>query len=356
MLLAACGSPNGDIQAEYSEIARKTGIIPVFPPKENIQVGDIMALSSGGANDTLREWIGEDVSVLEKAEKHMASRLVFRTTAGGTSFTENAPGQTDLFGTGFTRRDQERIESLPIVALPAVTADAGAAFGLGRASPLAALGLGFGARTKVRVDFGDVRSYGIPKVKLVKSKYDHQDVLRKAIFVGEQGSLWVRRALEDKYLKAISAGRRIVPQDERCLASFLITQVYLTRRIEYTFIDARFGALSAAQAKDGAEKTQTPDVPAVTVTVNQTAGEAPELNTTQLEKDLDALSTAVRDVNPGDGSATSFAFEGFSALGATFSQTYQRPVVVGYEGWGLPFGNTEEDWGKCEAALGLPPG
>lgn len=354
-VLGACAEPGGDIQTEYYKVARRTGIVPVFPPKEDIQVGDFYALSFGGPNDVLREWIGNDPRVLDHAQDYMQSRLVFRpTVANNSAFVDNAAGQTDTYGPAFAQRSAQRIESLPIEALPDVTTDASAAFGFGVSNPLSAIGLSVGSRTRVRVDFGDVRSYGLPRVRLTQRGYDpRMAALNANLRSGPDVNFdYIQLALDNQYQAAVSADRPIAPRDERCRATALVTKVYLTRKITFTFIDARAGALQASEIQKGVTEAQTINVPPINI--NLTTGNGPDQS--DLQETTDAIATEIAEVTPSDeGMSRGLAFEGFTALGAQFSQTYQRPVVVGYETW--PFNedipDDPEETARCQDLLQL---
>ena len=132
-VLASCSPPNGDIRTEYSRIARQVGVVPVYPPTENIQVGDIYAMSLGREPaDVILEWAGEAPEVASEAERFMGRRIVFRqTVATNNALAVNQPAQIDTYGGGLTKRSELLVESLPIEAFPSVTARAGFAFGGG---------------------------------------------------------------------------------------------------------------------------------------------------------------------------------------------------------------------------------
>lgn len=325
LLVVGCTGEPSDIEVEFLKTARKTTITPIFPPKEDIQVGDMFALSFGGPNDVLREYLATDAKVAELAWDFMETRFALRETiALNNTLTINAPLQTDTYGRSLARRSDLVIESLPLDALPSVTADASAAFGFGQSGFFSALGLGGGRRTKVTLDFGDVRSYGIPIVELVRRGYDPEKRTgeeRLNIYTTEA----VKDALSSRYNSAIASGRKILPWEERCESTALVTKVFLTRQIKYTFFDARIAAIAAATAEKDSRPT-APDVPPISVTINNK-----DVDTNAVEAATDTLSTEVLKATQQAGVSGSLTFEGFSVLGATYTQIFQRPVVVGYE-------------------------
>lgn len=331
--LSACSPPTGDIRSEYSRIARQVGVVPVYPPTENIQVGDIYAMSLGpDPADVIIEWVGELDEVAVQTERFMAQRIVFRqTSSANNALAVNQPTQTDTYGAGLTRRSDLVVESLPIEAFPSVTANAGFALGAGSNSPGRALGLGFGQQTQVTIDYTDVRSYGLPRVEAARKLNLQQRVENARLNPPLAGNAqWtVDQALRLKWSDLKRAGLNPAPMEERCIQSIVVTRVFLTRQINYTFSDAQIAALSQARAVNGANATAAPDAPAVGVIINNSG----DFDASAVEEAVDTLAANVASSVSDTGSSSGVTFEGFTALGAKFRQVFQRPVVIGWEGW-----------------------
>ncbi|MGX9357490.1 hypothetical protein ACS3SW_20605 [Roseobacteraceae bacterium S113] len=176
--LVLCGCVGGakDIVAEYKNTARSIGVTPVYPPEEWLQVGDSFIQSvpktdgnlglRSNVNDTARVYFDHSPEVLDAAEKFMSSRVVFLRTEetagrGGTKST-----QRDIPDGSILRRRDLKVETLPIVAFPEVTADAGSNFGFNLVRLFESFGIGAGQRTRVTLNFNDVRKYGVPKLSV----------------------------------------------------------------------------------------------------------------------------------------------------------------------------------------------
>ena len=337
-ILLSCSTIPNDIQTEYAATARRLGLVPVFPPREEFQIGDMFVVSYGeDPNDSVNVWVGEYDQIATIANEHMNDRIVFRQTTGETTAT-NQLAQTDTFGRGLSRRKDIRIETLPIAAYPAITADAGITAGLGIAKTLAALGLGGGQRTKVTLNFGDVRTYWAPKVKVAAYEGELDSAFGQA-FVNSENAL--RRALDREIALSKNSGRNL--SDERCLGAVVITRVYLTRKIIYTYSNGRIIAAGIRRAESGATISGIPAPSRVTVNVSNTNGQieqaTPDAEIENLRNQIDALAGE-------DNQGVGLNFESWSALGVSFSQDFPRPVAIGYDGFSFPI--TIEGEGKCQ--------
>ena len=345
ILVAACTSPiNSDIQRQYTETVRRLGIVPVYPPREEFQVGDVFAVSLGwnpstgdvNYKDSSRVWIGSLSYVAEAANDFMGSRIVFQeSVAEGTA-------QPDLFRSGFSTRDSRKIRSLPIAAFPTISADAGFTAGLGVAKVLQAIGLGGGARTQVRLEFIDVRTYWVEKLLLDQDKVK-KDVLltliNSALRVGPNPIYTTLRQRER--IDQIS-GQEI--SSSRCATIAVVTRIYLTRQIKYTYSNAAIIAAGIRRAEEGADLTSVPAPQRIEVNVNVDTGEpiTSESTDTQLADLRNQMDTIAKSNSQGSG----LNLEAWNALGISFSEKFSRPVAVGYEGFSFPT-DAIEGYSKC---------
>lgn len=156
--LAGCGAVPGELSHEYGKNVRKVGMFPVYPPREEFQIGDIYIWSQAvdNPNDSVSVYLDTLDWMRGEADAFMATRVVFENTTVAAAGKPAVRTDSDIPGTvgtiatrgelGFGSKLQR---SLPIAAFPTVTADAGFTAGLGIVQGLTALGLAGGARTRV---------------------------------------------------------------------------------------------------------------------------------------------------------------------------------------------------------------
>ncbi|WP_029040690.1 hypothetical protein [Cucumibacter marinus] len=355
LVVAACTTlETADIQQSYTQTVRKLGIVPVYPPREEFQIGDVFVASFGmkpgsrqvDINDSARVWVADFPEVADAADDFMGSRIVFRS--GTTSKREDgdaAANTPDLFGRKLTRRKAVNIETLPISAFPSITADAGFTAGLGISQALQSLGIGGGDRTLVRLDFNDVRTYWVEPVKL--DQVDIRNRLLTGTIIPKQlgPTNPIYTSLKDRERIEELAGRDI--SKTRCTAAVVVTRVYLTRQINFTYYNAAIIAAGLRRAEEGQTAPAAPVPSRITVNVNQATGEAKVAGST--DDELTDLQTKIDSFSTGDTQGTSLNFQSWNALGITFSKTYDRPVAIGYEGFSFPV-----DIGKNATQKGYP--
>jgi hypothetical protein len=127
---------------------------------------------------------------------------------------------------------------------------------------------------------------------------------------------------------------------DRCNRFVVITEVYLTRKITYTFTDARIQALALQRLseEDGDTDPQAGNAPTPivgTIVINGATGEG---QTTPLElTDTDTVRQNVLNGLAGANVGEGLVFDQFTTRGAQFSQTFERPVVIGFDGFDTPF-------------------
>lgn len=333
-LLLGCGtSVDEPVSRAYGEAVRELGIFPVFPPREEFQVGDVYIWSQSTRNpsDTLSVYISSLDWVRHEANTFLRSRVVFQNTSvnnAGTNRLDQSDFPNDV-GTAQTRgeiADASLLASLPITALPRVSADAGFTSGLGLVNLLSSLGLVGGSRTTVTLDFTDVRTYWVPNVQVV----GQIDSLAPQI-VGNYYGAGLRELSRSLQL------RDRVSSDPcgvgRTCGMSVITRVYLTRQIDYTY---RNGKIIAAglQRADTIPEDGTPTRPpsAPTVTVNIATNADGTVDGAQTEAQIAALRQQLTTLSTSTSRGQSLQFQAWDARGITFSQLYQRPVAVAWDG------------------------
>jgi hypothetical protein len=331
--LSSCGAP-GDIPLEYGKNVRKLGIFPVYPPREEFQIGDVYmwSQSKSDPNDSVYVYLDTIHDLRKRADDFMRTRIVFENTTiaeGRTTDVDVPAGSDGLVTRGELQASDNLARSLPIAAFPTVTADAGFTGSAVLARALWAVGLAGGSRTTVMLNFNDVRTYWVP-ISHVTS-----DVLSQLALIMANYS----QAGDFERARMVRLRRGAVDpcRHGRICGVSVITRVYLTRQINYTYRNARIIAAALRSAEKGVPLSKSPTPPAVTV--NVTAGESGQINASDMDAQMAELQAKVDTMTAGDTQGASFRFESWDARGVTFAQTYQRPVAVGWDG--IELGRTQ---------------
>ena len=85
LVLACSALPKKDLRDEYFEVVRELGLTPVYPPREELQVGDVFLVSTEPAspNDpekTVSVWMGTLDTIRDEANRYLNSRINFENT------------------------------------------------------------------------------------------------------------------------------------------------------------------------------------------------------------------------------------------------------------------------------------
>lgn len=328
LLLTGCSSFEGELSRKYTEAARKLGINAVYPPREEFQIGDIYLVSSkpNDPDSAVSIWLGTADEFRLRANAFLDSRVGFQGTAVTSNDTTSANArpllaQEDMFEPGVTTRDQHRIVSLPITGFPSIKMQAATTASTGLVGAMASLGLGVSTQTTVSLDFNDVRTYRVPQVLVTQ-----EDIFRILTeYGGEKLDLGARELPLRIAAKEFLEGKRWT--GDRCLQLAIVTDVYLTREIAYTYYDREIAAAGMKFAEKQNTLAQVNGAPAISTVVLQTNSTDPE-NTAAI---AEALRAATTPTNTG-ASGGSFSFVSWNSLGLTFRQTYQRPVAIGWYG------------------------
>lgn len=327
--LLGCSPNFGDIRQEYSKTVRELAIVPVYPPREEFQVGDVFAVSYGPEIlDTERLYLGNIPQVADRAEKYMASRIVFRSSG-----EQGDKDQQDTFGRGLTRRGEITIESLPLAPFPQIQADAGWTGSLGVVDLLRAIGIGGGQRTNVLLSFEDVRTYGVPHVEAGNVT----DLENSAALMFLQHSTLVDRELNRRVLIEAAAGTNVESDPtKRCIGGYLVTKVYLTRKITYTYQNNSIVAAGIRRAEAGSDLStlNPPDRISVNVNVDGNGLITQETG----DGEIDGFRTGLDDLAKSGSQGDTLNFEGWDARGISFSQEFDRPVAIAYDGFTFQMG------------------
>lgn len=343
-VVSSCAQPSKiDIAERYVSDVRELNLVPVYPPSDNYQIGDVYLVlkvskaktdrSPYGPKDSEEIRIGYMDVVRRQAERSLRERInladtKFTSTGDLLVAQDDVPlGQLNPIG------DKGSALPLPSVAFPSVSGDAGSTYGLAPLGGLFGLRLAGGARTTVTLDFKDVRLLSAPKIAVSKPI---ADAFATRPFSGECKSalnlIWDR--FRDK-IDGASGTTTAKPMIE--MEYKVITQTYLTRQIDYSYTGSSVTALSNEIAAKG---TQTAAYAPTVIIGTATDGAASALTT--------ALSGVQAQKTSGFSGGT------FDRRGITLQRKFQRPVAIAYEG--LTYGICRETNGKtglCETAQSI---
>lgn len=320
LALSSCTAGSGDDLAQkYQQRTRELGLFPVYPPREEFQIGDVYfwSRSISNPNDVETVWVHSMPWMRHEAEDFLSTRIVFNSSAA-----KDAP-QSDTTGGKLRVRSEVSTDSLPISAFPEITADAGFVAGTGIARVFRALGLSGGNRTTVSLNFNDVRTYWVPNV-LVAARV-RAELEQAAIGTAEQAMVEVQRLLDIRRNSQTAACSAV-----RACGFTVVTRVYLTRNITYTYrSNAIFQAAATRFAEGIPQGTTAAQPPSVNVTLNGAgAGTSAELQA-ELTSLRDQVAVLARSQAPGE----QIAFQSWDATGLKFSQVFQQPVAIGWDGF-----------------------
>lgn len=313
----------------YSESVRQLGIYPVYPPREDLQVGDIYGVEDNPRVDRarIRSVFLDSVDLTGQIRKYLDRRYTFGNTAASASshtigetagqiiVQSDAPSDAQLF-------DSPAPQNLPITGFPSIEVDSGLSLSLVGASGGAGFGFGSSQTLKMTLSFGLVTSYSVP-IPVAFAELERYCNTRFADLVQNCNNEDVTRYLNQKYQLGESGSKSI-----RKAQVLMVSKVYLARSISYTFNDQALVAAAASAANR--ETNSQASAPIVDGTLLTSAmAEGPEM-VTALATFQKALNAAAQPGDNKDGASISLA--GYTRNSVTFEQIFQRPVVIGFEG------------------------
>ncbi len=345
-------TPPGYVAKEWSATMRELGIIPVFPPREDVLVGDVYIAPVSPDEEVaafkkkeflpLGLWlttldVGDDVS------SFYSSRSSFPTTSSNTAdFMSNLtnspfaglPQARDGTRNVFLGGDTNRLRMVGFPSFMSATFNKG---DLAAVVPVEAVNLAFGAgfssARSVTISVPVAESYGIPAAKIYGNL--------KYITSGGQPMDSISGGLSAVQLSRLVNRKQAVRVGTNYYAALrIIHEVYYTRALDISVVskttrglgiagrplatDAVSTAASvAAQATSGASSASSSNAPVFIMpggtNLNGNAVErAGELNR--------SLEQAMTQTVPGG----SIKFVAAGDRGVSLRRTYDRPIAIGY--------------------------
>lgn len=326
LFLACVPAAEKNIARRYTDTVRRLDISPVYPPREEFQVGDLYFVSENKTDpdDVIRIFIKALPEVRLATQKALDDRLVFNDTGfdkkdGKPVQDEVAFIQSDLTGGKLiTRKADGATNSLPIATFPSIEADAGSTLNSGLAAPLVALGLFAGTRTKVRLDFKDVRTLSTPYLE-ANTALQNQAGARQRAHCPETNLEFVALMAKGFLPTGLDGPKAIKERNNYYL---LVTRTYLTRHIDYTYSNSRILAL-ARRSLTGpeADGKATSFFQGANIAINDPSGKSAAAD----------LAAIVATLNQQSSQASGTQYASFSAFGLTIKRVFQKPLTIGYE-------------------------
>ena len=316
--LAGCNSSRPDydfVQTQWTESIKRFGadLQPVYPPTEDIQIGDVYAFEAGEGESSITRRafkVGYALEIYDAVRRQYAQRLMLPVTEG-------APAKPAFSG--------RFLNSLPVAAFPEYAISEGHYVDFSASLPGKIIGFLFGVgvaeSTDLKVAVEDNSTFGLPA-------YDALEVLAR--FCGRRDNPCDQSRLKSAF--RATYGRW--PTTELYIR--LISRVYVTSTIRYTYVFRSASAVRAVQARlDSmnvfAEKASAlvtpPAVPADNpeTASNEAVDSARDVLLKQLIDSMRADLVAL--AGNKDGSAFSFSASSYSGNSIAMSQTFVRPLT-----------------------------
>lgn len=309
LFLAACGGlAQRDLRKEYFAQTRAIGMTPVYPPRGEVQVGDVFLTfipADGGQDAATALWVGRMPTMRDQALAYLANR----DDIGG------------LMPSGTTAAKFGPMTELPAVNFPTITGSAKSSASLGAISPVLSGLFSVASADTVSMSFVDVRAFGAPFLSATVSPSDFR---KNVCPVLKQRVDMLYRQLGDEFRNASGfppcGDPEAALKGQNCTLE-IVTRTYLTREIQFTFNQLRRvgGGVSAVASLPAS--TPVAAVPSVSVTVEADA--TPDTAKAVIDA-LKAPATAT-------ASTVGAAIVSETSQGIAFDQQFRNPLTVAYE-------------------------
>lgn len=324
LAVAGCSSLSEPAGISYAKAVTQLGINPVYPPREDIQVGDIYAIEDHSYAERLKAKSAffDTYDITDDIQSYLRSRYKFRNTV-----VDVKEGKDDA-----VKREQvdarERtpllaesdLTTLPVDGLPQIEVDSGITVGVqGQPQGLAAA-FGFAAAKtlKMSLQFGTVTSYEVPISVAERDLGNYCGVQHWAC-----ENAYLANAINEKY----QLGKKNPASVSRA-AVLMVSKVYLARQITYTFNDATLAAAVATTVGDDGQAA--PATPMVTqADIDKLMGQ----KNPQMLDAAAGLVNSLSNLQTSKGGATGrFQIGVANKQVVSITEIFDRPVVIAYEG------------------------
>ena len=328
------------LEAEWISTISRLGIDPVYPPEEDIAVGDLIATVVRDDEDvaeTKNNRLDKTSPILkrsiklahidlrEELKKAYAMLPVFLPMASTppTPITGSAPNEASSARATAHRvfTDDMPKSQLPQAAFPSIIIQANnnAAFGTSAAGWGAA---NFGASNRgfEELRLTDVRTYGLPSIRAMeallryctdeKTKDDCLESTARKHLARIVGSRIYKKYVDEEGVSRFGVEIEIV----------LVNRVYLTNQIQHV---RRFGAAQGGGARATKPSSEQPAPKVTSQPTVPGASEHPDIDA--VKKRLDDLEAQLPKTSPG----AVLTFESDSGSEIVMKETFDRPIAIG---------------------------
>lgn len=332
-----------EVKRTYADTVEKLNLTAVYPPRENIQVGDIFFRSfetAKGTNSAETMLVYSDRAAVDSALNNLHTRVQF-DIAGETASYTGSPFPSDRRG---TPNDPGHV--LPIVGFPKVTVDLGYSAAFGQSGIGRAFGIGGGERSTVELEFLNVSTYGIPAREALDRSSAYLGQLyasANAPIIGcpqefadfATGACTQNNHQRNQTAFTFRTGEESPCTDGRSCNYAYVGRIYVATEVQYTYSNARLIALAAQQLAQeeaaGASARGAAPVQNVTVNVSTPDEAAADTENDELKALIADLKAQIDNITP-DSPGQKLSFSGWSQAGVTFTRKYPRPVAIAWEG------------------------
>ena len=332
-LLASAPPEPEPIERAWNRSIGRLGIEPVYPPQEDLQVGDVF-LVVAGADPQEQQVFGQalaqramkiaHISMRDELEREYAAAFEFPETAPaplGTAPWAQTPSEASIFKEPGARR------RLPLIAFPGITIARAGQGGLGAA--VGGQGIAFGGESNnvEVIRLPSVETYGVlpPLAVVALDKFcnDHAAVCTD---VGARKLLM--RSFGTGICAVVQGLNREAGKYANQIEVQMVYRVYLARSIEQQrssngSVGLAGRITSTATAELAAVKEQLRD-PALTTPGDIAAGTRRAV----LEGQRLQLEALLKQAGAGESGAVTLSSSDSNAT--SLSQTFLRPLAVGF--------------------------
>ncbi len=309
LTLSSCSIDKGFVARDWSENLRELNIQPIFPPREDVQVGDVYLLPYAEGKTTeakknftpIGTWINS-INLIEELKSHYKQRPDFPKTTNKKDTKSTMEQQPTSKGNLFASGDVNRLR---MVLLPTFFKAEISAFDATALIPSSQLGnLGVSAENikKAFVTISSASSYGIPIAK-VKNK------------LFEDGKFCINKAAGMDFDTLKFTVDKIGNNKKQARKALLIiaTEVFYARTLKVQLsIDKSIGASNQNNVSNGNSTAGTQEI-------------ANKPNTAEAklaERKLNTLVTPGVSVSVGSSAHGSVSID----------RTFERPIAIGFRG------------------------
>lgn len=326
----------------YQQSVSQLGALPVYPPREDFQVGDIYVVEkkNGLSFEAKKEYLSTE-NMTKEINEFLSTRYKFNSI----KLTSTAAESTNRLGTTW-EYIQGKYRELPIAQFPTITVKrgAGASFGSGSLENLTGTLIGGSASASVfmTLTFSGVRSYSAPVADTI------QKLNNWCAYQASIGDMKVNCS-QSKANQILNFTYARTPGQEGSFEQTnlqMVSKVYLARKISYEYANSQLAALVAKKATADSEENSKTVLTALsesskganvsTVTVN-IADPKKGITDSDLSSLTDDLKAAIQNefnklsYAEGTENTKGFSVSAGNSEFVTFNVEFVRPVAVGYK-------------------------